>query len=93
MDLKVFWTKRAKNTYSKILDYIISEFGNSAGRKYFERVEHTIKLIVSFPELGIKQNKDNKLYAIIIYRRTTIFYTFDKTEIKIINIVDNRWNK
>lgn len=93
MDLRVFWTKRAKNNYLKILDYIIAEFGNSAGQKYFERVENTIKLIVSFPELGIKQNRDKKLYAIIIYRRTTIFYTFNDEEIKIINIVDNRWNK
>lgn len=91
MELKVLWTKRAKNNFSTILEYIISQFGDSSGRKYFDRVQKTILLLKSFPELGTKQKKN--LYAIIIYRRTTIFYTFTEKSIKIINIVDNRWDK
>jgi plasmid stabilization system protein ParE len=93
MELKVSWTKTAKVNYLKILDYIVGEFGDSSGQKYVERVDKIIYLLQSFPEFGTKQITSNDLYAIILYRRTTIFYTFTKKSIKIINVVDNRWKK
>ncbi|MCK5471072.1 MAG: type II toxin-antitoxin system RelE/ParE family toxin [Cyclobacteriaceae bacterium] len=93
MELKVTWTKRAKKNYTKILDYIVNEFGNNSGKNYHERVEKLIDLLKSFPELGTKQSKLNNLYGIILYRRTTIFFTRLKKNIRIINVVDNRWKK
>ena len=93
MELKVRWTKTAKVNYLKILNYIVGEFGDYSAQKYVERVDKIIYLLQSFPELGTRQNTDNDLYAIILYRRTTIFYTFTKESIKIINVIDNRWKK
>lgn len=93
MELKVAWTKRTKSNYTKILNYIVNEFGNDSGKNYYERVENLINLLQSFPELGTKQSKLNNLYGIILYRRTTIFYTFNKKNIRIINVIDNRWKK
>lgn len=90
MELKVTWTKTAKVNYLKILDYIVSEFGDYPGREYMERVDKMISLLQSFPELGTKQTLNKDLYAIILYRRTTIFYTFNTEVIKIINVIDNR---
>jgi len=93
MELKVVWTKRAKENYINILTYIANKFGNSSGEKYHHRVEELINLLRQFPELGTNQVGLNNLRGIILYRRTTIFYTFKDKEVKIINIVDNRWNK
>ncbi len=78
MELKIVWTKRAKNNYTKILSYIVNEFGSSSGENYHLRVENLISLLPSFPELGTKQPKLDNLYGIILYRRTTIFYSFNK---------------
>ena len=93
MELEVVWTQRAKNNYLKILDYIVNEFGGNSGENYHQRIEKLIKLLKSFPELGVKQSKQSGLYGIILYRRTTLFYTFDKKSICIINVIDNRWEK
>jgi plasmid stabilization system protein ParE len=92
MELKVTWTKTAKVNYIKILDDIVSEFGDYSGQEYAERVDKMISLLQSFPELGAKQNLNKDLYAIILYRRTTIFYTFNAEGIKIVNVIDNRRN-
>jgi plasmid stabilization system protein ParE len=70
MELKVAWTKRAKSNYTKILNYIVNEFGNDSGKNYYERVENLINLLQSFPELGTKQSKLNNLYGIILFQPT-----------------------
>jgi len=89
MELKIVWTKRAKNNYIKILTYIDNKFGTSSNNKYHTRVEELIKLLQNFPELGTEQIGHNNLRGINLYRRTTIFYTYDSRVIKIINVVDN----
>ena len=93
MELKVVWTKTAKKNYLKILSYIEHNFGSTSGQKYHERVEELIDLLKTFPEMGTKQTGKNHLRGIILYRRTTIFYTFDNQVVKIINLVDNRREK
>ena len=90
MELKVVWTKRAKNNYIKILEYIEKEFGGGPSEKYHIRVEELLQLLREFPELGTPQLGQDNLRGIILYRRTTILYTLDKDTIKIINVVDNR---
>ena len=93
MELSVVWTKRAKTNYLKILTYITHNFGSSSGQKYHTRVEELIGVLRTFPEIGTKQSGKQNLRGIILYRRTTIFYTFDSEVVKIINVVDNRWKK
>jgi plasmid stabilization system protein ParE len=65
--LKVVWTRRAKNNYITILDYIVEEFGKSSGKIYHDRIEKLIELLQSFPELGVKQSMQSNLYPIILY--------------------------
>jgi plasmid stabilization system protein ParE len=93
MDLKIVWTKGAKNNYIKILEYIEKEFGSGPAKNYHESVEELLQLLTKFPELGSPQAGQDSLRGIILYRRTTIFYTLDQNTIKIINIVDNRWKR
>ena len=94
MELSVVWTKRAKTNYLKILTYITHNFESSSGQKYYTtRVEELIGLLRTFPEIGTKQSGKQNLRGIILYRRPTIFYTFDSEAVKIVNVVDNRWKK
>jgi plasmid stabilization system protein ParE len=93
MELKVVWTKRAKKNYIKILTYIEKEFGGAPAEKYHSKVEELLRLVQSFPELGVRQIGHNNLRGIILFRRTTIFYSFDEKIIRIINVIDNRWKK
>ena len=93
MELRIVWTRRAKNNYISILEYIGKRFGDKPGQEYHERVEKLIHLLKTFPELGVKQKSVANLRAIILYRRTTIFHTFDSEILKIVNVVDNRWKE
>ena len=70
MGLKIVWTRRAVGNYRKILEYIIKNFGNRSGDSYNSHVQEVIELISNYPEIGTKQN--NKLRAIIIFKRTTV---------------------
>lgn len=93
MELKIVWTKRSKKNYIKILAYIEKEFGNEPSEKYHIKIKRLLTLLRSFPELGVRQIGHNNLRGIILFRRTTIFYSFDEKVIRIINVVDNRWKK
>ena len=93
MELRIVWTKRAKRNYLKILTYIEDSFGSVSSRKYHIRVEELITLLQSFPEIGTIQIGKDNLRGIILYRRTTIFHTFDRGVLRIINVLDNRWKK
>jgi plasmid stabilization system protein ParE len=93
MGLKVVWSRRAEKNYTQILDYIVNRFGEASGRKYFERVQNLVSLLRQHPELGTHQMSEKGIYAIVLFRRTTIFYVFSDTELRIINVVDNRWKK
>jgi plasmid stabilization system protein ParE len=91
VELTVRWTKRAQGNFQQVLAYIQGRFGQSAAQNYMDKVLALIEILKSFPELGIKQK--NGLYAIILYKRTTILYSVSSTELILINVVDNRLRK
>lgn len=73
MELNVVWTVRAKNNYLQILDYIVGKFGKAAGRKYHQKINGLIALVSRNPAIGTRQNKGD-LRAIVLFKRTTVFY-------------------
>ena len=93
MGLRISWTSQAKFNFEQILQYISGKFGSLAALSYFQKVEGTIKILSTFPKLGTLQIGEENLHALILYKRTTIFYTFSENELKIVNVVDNRWKK
>lgn len=90
MELKIVWSKKAINNYIHILQYIQNNFGDNAAKKYQQNFEELITHLTHFPALGSLQVTKEKIRGIILYRRTTIFYKYDKEKIFILNVIDNR---
>lgn len=93
MALKVIWSHKAKNNFLTILDYIDRSFGEEASKNYYKNVESLISLLAKFPEIGNLQNPKLNLRGVILYRRTTVFYTFNQKRVLIVNVIDNRHQK
>jgi plasmid stabilization system protein ParE len=55
MALKIFWTKRALNSFNEILEYLQTEFGESSAKMFAIRVHNFVENLQHFPQLGTLQ--------------------------------------
>ena len=92
MALKIFWTKRALNSFDKILNYVEEEFGETPTKAFAIKVHNFIENLQEFPELGTIQNVDHQIRGFVIVKQVTVFYRIYDDHIKILNLFDNRQN-
>ncbi len=88
----VKWTKRADIKYSKILQYLIAEFGYFTAEKFYNKTFNIIELISNFQEIGILEEKDRKIYSFLIVEQVCVFYRFDNQFLYILNFFATRQN-
>ncbi len=79
MELKIKWSPKALSNYVIILKRIQQNFGENSAKKFQNRFQNILDLLVNFPELGKMQDSKLGLRGIILYRRTTIFYKITNT--------------
>lgn len=57
MALKIFWTKRALNSFDKILDYLQKDFGEIPTKTFAIKVHSFVDNLQDFPEPGAFHDK------------------------------------
>lgn len=63
MVLKIFWIKRALNSFENILKYIEKDFGEPTTKSFAIKVYNFVDNLEDFPELGTLQNQEEKAYV------------------------------
>ncbi|MDC6390529.1 type II toxin-antitoxin system RelE/ParE family toxin [Maribacter sp. PR1] len=90
---KVIWTRRSLTNALAIKSYLNKKFSKKEVVN-FERLLRQFELTVSnFPTLYPESNKQKSLRRAVIHKNTTVFYIFDKNQVTVIAMKDNRQEK
>ncbi len=88
--MKIFWTKRSKNRFDKINEYLNSEFGKDATERFRIKVFDFLELLSKFPELGSLEVPDKRIFGFQLSKQTRLFYRLKKDEIILLTFFDSR---
>ncbi len=88
----VYLSPVAEFKLDKLLDYLISEWGEQAKLNFLEELESSINKISSFPESSPKSTLLGGFYKCVVTKQTSFYYRINGDEIEILTITDNRQN-
>jgi plasmid stabilization system protein ParE len=88
----VIVSKLAEDKLQKLFDYLTERWSPKVKSDFVEKLDRSIEIIKtqpeSFPESDIKPG----LHKCVISKQTTLYFRFTSSQIKIVNIFDNRQN-
>ncbi|HMQ75716.1 MAG TPA: type II toxin-antitoxin system RelE/ParE family toxin [Flavobacteriales bacterium] len=90
MSRRPVWTIQADETFGEILAYIRQEWGVAAAQAFFGEVEHTVDLLVAFPEGGILERPELGIRSIPVARQVRLFYRLDDELLILLELIDVR---
>ena len=90
--MKISWTPRAIEDYSKILAYLYETWGAGSVKKFTAQFENTLKSIEKNPGMFTKTLKKKNVHKGFITKHTSLFYEVKirKKEIILLTFWDNR---
>ncbi|RVT79548.1 type II toxin-antitoxin system RelE/ParE family toxin [Flavobacterium sufflavum] len=92
MKREVVITPRAKIEVEEIFNYLEAKWNNEVKRKFSNKINFTIQLIVKNPELFPISSINKKIRKVVISKQTSLFYHFNIKHIVIVSVFDTRQN-
>lgn len=90
--MRVFFTKRAYKSYSRINDYIRQEWSESVVLAFEQKTVDFLDIIEQFPEMGILEVPEKGLRSFLLTSQTRVFYRIKGNQIIILTFFDTRKN-
>ena len=88
--MTIYWTKKAKNRFLEITNYITSEFGSISSAKFKERTFDFLILLSEFPELGSLEVPNKNIYGFQLSKQTKLFYRINNNHISLLTFFHSR---
>jgi len=88
--MTVYWSPRADETYSEILDYLSSKWGIQPTINFMDKVEQTIELISKFPNMFESSPSHPNIRKGFITKHATLFYEIKDDNIELLVFWNNR---
>ncbi len=92
MALEVKWSIRADRKFDKILDYLLTEWGDRVTRNFVKKVYDFLEILSEYPEIGSIENKEKGIRGFTIVKQITLFYRIKEETIILLDFFDNRQN-
>lgn len=93
---QIVWSRRAEKAYGKIIDYVLSEFGEKRAKKYVSDVYEEVDKLKNYPELGqVEPWLEGSKYEfrrLVIHKLTKVIYRIADNRIEIADVWDTRQN-
>jgi plasmid stabilization system protein ParE len=89
---KLVITSLAKEDTKNVLEFIEAKWGESSRMKFSNKLNKNLNLIAFNPELFPKSEINNRIRKCVISKQSSLFYTFDNYEIKVLMVFDTRQN-
>ena len=88
----IFWTKRAKDTYSIVLDYLVEFWTKKELFQFVNRVELVLKAIEKNPKMFIHTSANKNIRKAFVDKNNSLFYSIDtyRKRLIILTFYDNR---
>ena len=90
MARKIVVHKQCQEKILTVIEYIGEEFGAKATIDFAEEFETRTNRLIQYPEIGRKSEKEESVRMIRIGKYTSLFYSFDKTRIELLDLFDQR---
>jgi len=89
-DKDLRWSDRALEENGKLLDYLLSEWGEEIALRIKEQIDNAAHRIQNSPEHFQVFIKSRNIRRCVISPQTSLFFRVHKKEIVIMSIFDNR---
>ncbi len=89
---KLFWSEEALNNLQQIIYYLENKWTKREIKKFAKLLDKQLNLISKNPYLFPKSDKSFSLRKSVLSKQTTIYYTINNSEIRIVTIFNNRQN-
>lgn len=91
MVTEIRWSANALRNYNKIIDYLVSEWGEMVAAGFIENIEDKISNISQNPYVGKASAREKHIRSLHITKHNRLYYRMVKAEIlEIVNIFDTR---
>ena len=87
---EIILSKLAAQKLEKLLEYLESEWSSKVKNSFIEKLDLIFNQLKAFPEIGQKTPLVKGLHRLVVTKQTTIYYRFDKKQIKIATFFDTR---
>jgi len=92
MALEIEWSKRADNSFDRIIDYLHSEWGNQVVQAFVRKTYDFLDILAEFPEVGSLQVQDKGIRGFTLIKQVIMFYKVKGNSIIILDFFDTRQN-
>jgi plasmid stabilization system protein ParE len=97
MAVKITWTKRALEDLSKVMNYLLENWGEKSAKEFSENLDKKLTQISAMPEMYPRVLFRKSVRKCVLTPQNTLYYKIkdEKIEIRkiqIITIFDNRQN-
>ncbi len=89
---KLVITTLARENLKEVLEFIKIRFGKNSSKKFAKKLYKSLDLIIGNPELFPKSKFNNRMRKCVITKQSTVYYTFNNYEIKVLMVFDTRQN-
>lgn len=90
MALEVFLSESAVKNIAQIEQYLAAKFGQEAKIDFLVLLTERLLLIAELPRIGTASQAKAGLYRFLIHKNTYVYYRFDRTQVEIVAVIDNR---
>ena len=90
MDKTVVFSKRSKNSLSKLLHYLEQEWSLKVKNEFIKKLDRCVLQISKHPESCPVSKDFSGLYKCVVTKQTTLYYRIKEKEIQVIAFFDNR---
>ena len=88
--VSVVYTHRAIENALVIHNYLKFYFSNTEVESFYELIHSFEKVVLNFPKLYHKPNRNMNIRRAVMSKQLSIFYRINKEIIEVIAILDNR---
>ena len=90
MKRTIIWSPRSKLDYTKLIDYLIEEWGQQSSDNFKDRLREVLNRISENPALYQASKKKSNIRRCVVSKQTSLYYRVKKREIELITFFDTR---
>lgn len=90
MALDIKWSKRADNSFDRIIDFLQAEWGDQVVKTFVKKTYDFLEILAEFPEIGSMQVKERGIRGFALIKQVIVFYKIKGKSIILIDFFDTR---
>lgn len=87
---EITWSPAAEKDFVTILEYLEVRWNNRIVKRFINKVDDSIDLIVEYPKIFPLINEELQIRKSVITRQNTLFYREKNASIEIVRLFDTR---